>query len=90
MCMCVFPCCTPSIYPSIYLSIYPIFSPHLLYHLPLHLSTAPVCLLNRKPPDALFGKALTASSKSFEKLYPGLAGPTMILNLPFILQAVVG
>merc|ERR1712085_50022 len=24
----------------------------------------------RKPPDALFGKALTASSKSFEKLYP--------------------
>jgi len=44
----------------------------------------------RKPPDALFGKALTASSKSFEKLYPGLAGPTMILNLPFILQAFVG
>merc|ERR1712195_5912 len=43
----------------------------------------------RKPPDALFGKALTASSKSFEKLYPGLAGPTMILNLPFILQALV-
>ena len=35
----------------------------------------------------LTGKALTASSKSFEKLYPGLAGPTMILNLPFILQA---
>merc|ERR1740133_554625 len=24
----------------------------------------------RKPPDALFGKALTASSKSFEPLYP--------------------
>jgi len=44
----------------------------------------------RKPPDPLFGKALTASSKSFEKLYPGLAGPTMILNLPFILQAFVG
>ena len=43
----------------------------------------------RKPPDPLFGKALTASSKSFEKLYPGLAGPTMILNLPFILQAFV-
>ena len=35
-------------------------------------------------------QALTASSKSFEKLYPGLAGPTMILNLPFILQAFVG
>merc|ERR1712028_153277 len=46
--------------------------------------------MGRKPPDALFGKALTASSKSFEKLYPGLAGPTMILNLPFILQAFVG
>jgi len=44
----------------------------------------------RKPPDPLFGKALTASSKSFEKLYPSLAGPTMILNLPFILQAFVG
>ena len=43
----------------------------------------------RKAPDPLFGKALTASSKSFEKLYPGLAGPTMILNLPFILQAFV-
>lgn len=44
----------------------------------------------RKAPDAQFSKALTASSKSFEKLYPGLAGPTMILNLPFILQAFVG
>ena len=30
---------------------------------------------------------LTASSKSYEKLYPSLAGPTLILNLPFILQA---
>jgi hypothetical protein len=44
----------------------------------------------RKAPDPLFGKALTASSKSYEKLYPSLAGPTMILNLPFILQAFVG
>jgi protein-tyrosine-phosphatase len=44
----------------------------------------------RKAPDPLFSKALTASSKSFEKLYPSLAGPTMILNLPFILQAFVG
>ena len=41
----------------------------------------------RKPPDPMFSKALTASSKSYEKLYPSLAGPTLILNLPFILQA---
>merc|ERR1719267_139770 len=44
----------------------------------------------RKAPDPQFSKALTASSKSYEKLYPSLAGPTMILNLPFILQAFVG
>merc|ERR1711988_467894 len=44
----------------------------------------------RKAPDPLFGKALTASSKSYEKLYPSLAGPTLILNLPLILQAFVG
>merc|ERR1711988_506241 len=44
----------------------------------------------RKAPDPLFAKALTASSKSYEKLYPSLAGPTLILNLPFILQAFVG
>merc|ERR1711869_49496 len=43
-----------------------------------------------KAPDPQFSKALTASSKSYEKLYPSLAGPTMILNLPFILQAFVG
>merc|ERR1711924_153370 len=43
-----------------------------------------------KPPDPKFSKALTASSKSYEKLYPSLAGPTMILNLPFVLQAFVG
>merc|ERR1719311_1373050 len=43
-----------------------------------------------KPPDKMFAKALTASSKSYEKLYPSLAGPTMILNLPFVLQAFVG
>jgi hypothetical protein len=43
-----------------------------------------------KPPDPQFSKALTASSKSYEKLYPSLAGPTLILNLPFILQAFVG
>jgi len=44
----------------------------------------------RKPPDKQFTKALTASSKSYQDLYPSLAGPTMILNLPFILQAFVG
>merc|ERR1711990_1112567 len=44
----------------------------------------------RKAPDPMFSKALTASSKSYERLYPSLAGPTMILNLPFILQAFVG
>jgi len=44
----------------------------------------------RAAPDPLFAKALTASSKSYERLYPSLAGPTMILNLPFILQAFVG
>jgi len=44
----------------------------------------------RKAPDPQFSKALTASSKSYERLYPSMAGPTMILNLPFILQAFVG
>jgi hypothetical protein len=44
----------------------------------------------RKAPDPKFSQALTGSSKSYEKLYPSLAGPTMILNLPFILQAFVG
>ena len=31
-----------------------------------------------------------ATLKSYEKLYPSLAGTTMILNLPFILNAFVG
>lgn len=44
----------------------------------------------RKPPDARFSKALTSSSDQYEVLYPSLAGPTMILNLPFVLQAFVG
>merc|ERR1719331_433350 len=44
----------------------------------------------RSAPDKQFSQALTESSKSYEKLYPSLAGPTMILNLPFILQAFVG
>jgi len=44
----------------------------------------------RKPPDPRFSKALTESSKQYERLYPSLAGPTMILNLPFVLQAFIG
>jgi hypothetical protein len=41
-------------------------------------------------PDQRFSDALTKSSQQYERLYPSLAGPTMILNLPFILQAFVG
>lgn len=44
----------------------------------------------RKAPDRRFSKALTSSSDQYEDLYPSLAGPTMILNLPFVLQAFVG
>lgn len=44
----------------------------------------------RKAPDKRFSKALTSSSDQYESLYPSLAGPTMILNLPMILQAFVG
>merc|ERR1712037_523208 len=44
----------------------------------------------RKAPDKRFSKALTSSSNQYESLYPSLAGPTMILNLPLILQAFVG
>jgi hypothetical protein len=44
----------------------------------------------RKPPDKRFSQALSASSKQYEQLYPALAGPTLILNLPGILQAFVG
>ena len=44
----------------------------------------------RKAPDRRFSKALTSSSDRYEDLYPSLAGPTMILNLPFVLQAFVG
>merc|ERR1712232_465272 len=43
----------------------------------------------RKPPDSRFSKALSSSSGQYEKLYPSLAGPTMIMNLPLILQAFV-
>mmetsp|Transcript_126880 Transcript_126880/g.224899 ORF Transcript_126880/g.224899 Transcript_126880/m.224899 type:complete len:347 (-) Transcript_126880:101-1141(-) len=44
----------------------------------------------RAPPDSKFQKALTDSAKQYEKLYPALAGPTLILNLPFVLQVFVG
>jgi hypothetical protein len=43
----------------------------------------------RAIPDRRFSEALTASSQRYEKLYPSMAGPTMILNLPFVLQAFV-
>jgi len=44
----------------------------------------------RAIPDRRFSKALTESSQQYEKLYPSLAGPTMILNLPFVLQTFIG
>jgi hypothetical protein len=44
----------------------------------------------RNIPDKRFSEALTASSQQYEKLYPSMAGPTMILNLPFVLQAFIG
>lgn len=44
----------------------------------------------RNIPDKRFSEALSSSSAQYEKLYPSMAGPTMILNLPFILQAFVG
>ncbi|KAJ1451166.1 hypothetical protein M885DRAFT_530463 [Pelagophyceae sp. CCMP2097] len=44
----------------------------------------------RAPPDSRFSKALSASSAQYEQLYPAMAGQTLIVNLPFILQAFVG
>merc|ERR1719362_1464731 len=41
-------------------------------------------------PDRKFSQALTQSSQQYEKLYPSLAGPTMILNLPRVLQTFIG
>merc|ERR1719201_2289316 len=41
-------------------------------------------------PDRKFSQALTQSSEQYEKLYPSLAGSTLITNLPFVLQAFVG
>lgn len=42
-----------------------------------------------KFPDDRFQKALTESSKQATMLYPGLAGPTVILNLPGIVRLLV-
>lgn len=39
--------------------------------------------------DARFRKALSATSAKTTALYPGLAGPTLILNLPSVLGALV-
>jgi len=42
-----------------------------------------------KFPDDRFQKALTGSSKEATTLYPGLSGPTVILNLPGIVRLLV-
>lgn len=42
-----------------------------------------------KFPDDRFQKALTESSKLATTLYPGLSGPTVILNLPGIVRLLV-
>jgi len=42
-----------------------------------------------KFPDSRFQEALTGSSKKATTLYPGLAGPTLILNLPGIVRLLV-
>jgi len=39
--------------------------------------------------DATFRKALSAASKKANALYPGLGGPTILLNLPAFLGALV-
>lgn len=41
-------------------------------------------------PDSRFQEALTGSSKKAVTLYPGLAGPTVLLNLPWLARALVG
>jgi hypothetical protein len=43
----------------------------------------------RAIPDKKFSEALTASSAQYEKLYPSMAGPTMILNIPFVILAFI-
>jgi hypothetical protein len=39
--------------------------------------------------DATFRQALSAASTQANTLYPGLAGPTLLLNLPRLLSAIV-
>jgi len=39
--------------------------------------------------DASFRKALSAASTKANDLYPGLSGPTLLLNLPKLLSAIV-
>jgi hypothetical protein len=39
--------------------------------------------------DATFRQALSAASKKANNLYPALAGPTLLLNLPVLLSALV-
>jgi CRAL/TRIO domain len=39
--------------------------------------------------DATFRQALSAASKQANKLYPALSGPTLLLNLPVLLSAIV-
>lgn len=39
--------------------------------------------------DATFRKALSAASKQGNKVYPALAGPTLLLNLPKLVSALV-
>lgn len=41
-------------------------------------------------PDKAFQNALTGSSKKAVDLWPGLAGPTVLLNLPWLARMLVG
>eukprot|EP00403_Amphidinium_massartii_P019296 CAMPEP_0178414628 /NCGR_PEP_ID=MMETSP0689_2-20121128/23134_1 /TAXON_ID=160604 /ORGANISM="Amphidinium massartii, Strain CS-259" /LENGTH=377 /DNA_ID=CAMNT_0020035923 /DNA_START=177 /DNA_END=1308 /DNA_ORIENTATION=- len=41
-------------------------------------------------PDKDFQEALSGASAKAVELYPGLAGPTVLLNLPFLARAIVG
>jgi len=41
-------------------------------------------------PDKDFQEALTGASTKAVELYPGLAGPTVLLNLPFLARALIG
>ena len=46
-------------------------------------------LLGGGQEDALFREALSSSSKQGNVVYPGLAGPTLLLNLPKLLTFIV-